>query len=95
VAVNVIPARLGADQVTLTFDTTAGRPFVPAQVQAALILPARNIGPLPVTLAATGPGQYRASAATFTFTGQWELKIVVRSDAFDETTVLAPVNIHQ
>jgi copper transport protein len=95
VDVAVTPARLGGNQVTMTFDTPAGRAFVPAQVQAALFLPARNIGPLPVALTPAGPGRYRASAATFTFTGQWQLRITVRSDDFDETTVVVPVSVHQ
>ena len=95
VDVAVTPARLGGNQLTMTFDTPAGRAFVPAQVQAALFLPARNLGPLPVTLTPAGPGRYRASAATFTFTGQWQLRITVRSDDFDETTVVVPVTVHQ
>jgi copper transport protein len=95
VDVIVTPARLGGNQVTMTFDTPAGRAFVPAQVQAALVLPARNLGPLPVALTPAGPGRYRASAATFTFTGQWQLLVTVRSDDFDETTVVVKVNVHQ
>jgi copper transport protein len=95
VDVAVTPARLGGNQLTMTFDTPAGRAFVPAQVQAALFLPARNVGPLPVTLIPAGPGRYRASAPTFTFTGQWQLRITVRSDDFDETTVIVSVNVHQ
>jgi len=95
VDVAVTPARLGGNKVTMTFDTLAGRAFMPAQVQAALFLPARNIGPFPVALTAAGPGRYQASAATFTFTGQWQLRITVRSDDFDETTVVVPVTVHQ
>lgn len=95
VDVAVTPARLGGNQLTMAFDTPAGRAFVPAQVQAALFLPARNLGPLPVTLTPAGPGRYQASAATFTFTGQWQLRITVRSDDFDETTVVVPVTVHQ
>jgi copper transport protein len=93
--VTVTPARLGSNQVTMTFGAPAGRAFLPAQVQAALFLPARDIGPLPVTLTPAGPGRYRASAATFTFTGQWQLRITIRSDDFDETTVMVPVTVHQ
>ena len=59
------------------------------------MLPARNIGPLPVALTPAGPGRYQASAATFTFTGQWQLRITVRSDDFDETTVVVSVTVHQ
>jgi copper transport protein len=98
--VSVTPARLGGNQATLTFETPSGQPMRPAQVSAALILPARNIGPLPVTLAgggpgSDGPGRYKASTITFTFTGNWQLLVTVRTDDFDETTVLVPVNVHQ
>jgi copper transport protein len=95
VAVTVTPARLGGNQVTLTLDTPAGRAYAPAQVQAALFLPARNVGPLPVTLSPAGRGRYQASAATFSFTGQWQLQITIRSDDFDETTVIVSVTVHQ
>jgi copper transport protein len=88
------PARLGPNTVQVYFTTAGGKKFVPAQVTAALRFPARNIGPLPVTLTSTAPGQYRADGATVTFTGQWTLQIVVRSDAFDETSVTFPLTIH-
>ena len=29
-----------------------------------------------------------------TFTGQWTLQVIVRSDAFDETSVTFPLKIH-
>jgi hypothetical protein len=32
--------------------------------------------------------------ASFGFTGRWQLRVTVRSDAFDETTVVVPVTIH-
>ena len=72
--------------------------FVPmcwaAQVTAALYFSAKGLGPLPVTLARTAPGQYRAQDATVTFTGQWTLQVVVRSDEFDETSVTFTLGIH-
>ena len=76
------------------FTKGSGGAFVPAQVQAALYFPGKDLGPLPVTLTATAPGQYRAQDAAFTFTGQWELQVTVRSDAFDETSVTFPVGVH-
>jgi copper transport protein len=63
-------------------------------VTAALYFPAQNLGPLPVTLTPAAPGQYRTEDATVTFTGQWTLQIIVRSDAFDETSVTFPMAIH-
>jgi copper transport protein len=88
------PARLGPNTVEVYFTTASGRAFRPAQVTAALYYPAKDIGPLPVTLTQTAAGQYRTQDATVTFTGQWTLQVIVRSDAFDETSVTFPLNIH-
>ena len=88
------PARLGPNTIEVYFTTASGRVFRPAQVTAALYYPAKSIGPLPVTLSAAAPGQYRTQDATVTFTGQWTLQVIVRSDAFDETSVIFPLKIH-
>jgi len=88
------PARLGPNTVQLYFTAPGGKAFVPAQVTAALYFPSKDLGPLPVTLTRTAPGQYRAQDATVTFTGSWTLQVIVRSDAFDETSVTFPVVIH-
>jgi copper transport protein len=88
------PARLGPNTVQLYFTAPGGKSLVPAQVTAALYFPAKGLGPLPVTLAETAPGQYRAQDATVTFTGQWTLQVIVRSDAFDETSVTFPLAVH-
>jgi copper transport protein len=88
------PAKLGPNTIEVYFTTADGRAYRPAQVTAALYYPARNIGPLPVTLTSTSPGQYRAQGATVTFSGQWKLQVIVRSDAFDETSVTFSLNIH-
>jgi hypothetical protein len=29
-----------------------------------------------------------------TFAGQWQLRITIRTDAFDETTVVVAVSVH-
>ncbi len=88
------PARLGPNAIEVSFTRADGEAFLPAQVTAALYFPARNLGPLPVTLIRTAPGQYRAVNATVTFTGRWTLQVIVRSDAFDETSVTFPLAIH-
>jgi copper transport protein len=94
VHVFVAPARLGPNTVEVYFSTSRGPAFVPAQVQVSLYFPARSLGPLPVALSRTAPGQYRTQRVIFTFTGQWQLAITIRSDAFDETTVYVPVAVH-
>jgi len=94
VHVDAAPARLGPNTIEVSFTKANGQAFAPAQVTAALYFPARKLGPLPVTLIRTAPGQYRALGATATFTGQWTLQVIVRSDAFDETSVTFPLGIH-
>jgi copper transport protein len=94
VHVLVEPARLGPNTIEVDFTRADGQAFLPAQVTAALYFPARNLGPLPVTLTRAAPGQYLAQGATVTFTGQWTLQVIVRSDAFDETSVTFPLGIH-
>jgi copper transport protein len=88
------PARLGPNTIEVYFTKADGRPFLPAQVTAALYFSAKGLGPLPVTLTRTAPGQYRAQDATVTFTGQWTLQVIVRSDEFDETSVTFTLGIH-
>lgn len=94
VHVSAAPARLGPNTIEVSFTKASGQAFAPAQVTAALYFPARKLGPLPVTLIRTAPGQYRALGATVTFTGQWTLQVIVRSDEFDETSVTFPLGIH-
>ena len=57
-------------------------------------LPERNLGPLPVQFTMEGPGTYLSAPVIVTITGQWSLRITIRSDAFDETTVTIPVSVH-
>jgi copper transport protein len=94
VSVTMTPAVLGPNQVRLSVTGRAGRPYRPAQIEAFLVLPARHLGPLPVSLTADGPGRYASRQVTVAFAGQWLLRITIRSDAFDETTVMVPVSVH-
>jgi copper transport protein len=94
ISADVTPARLGSNQVRVSITRTAGGPYRPQQIQAALSLPARGLGPLSVPLTPDGPGHYLGGPVTVTITGQWQLRITIRSDAFDETTVTVPVSVH-
>lgn len=93
VGVTLTPAVLGPNQVRVSVTGSAGRPYSPEQIEAALSLPARHLGPLPVPLSQDGPGRYASGPITVTITGQWQLHITIRSDAFDETTVVLPVAV--
>lgn len=93
VSVTVTPAVLGPNQLRVTVTGPNGRPYQPKQLQAALVLPARHLGPLPVTLNPAGRGLFVSGSFTMTITGQWQLQITVRSDAFDESTVVVLVPV--
>jgi copper transport protein len=94
IGLTVTPARLGSNQVRVSLTGSTGKPYRPQQIQAALSLPARHLGPLPVPLTPKGGGRYLGGPVTVTITGQWQLQITIRSDAFDETTVTVPVAVH-
>jgi copper transport protein len=94
VSVLVTPGRLGPNQFRLSVTNGQGQPYRPQEVDAVLALPERNLGPLPVKLTPDGPGSYLSAPTIVTITGQWQLRITIRSDAFDETTVTIPVSVH-
>jgi len=96
VSVTVTPARLGPNQLRLSVTNSKGQPYRPQEVDAVLALPARDLGPLPVKLtpSASQPGIYASAPVIVTLTGQWQVRITIRSDAFDETTVTIPVTMH-
>ena len=94
IGITVTPARLGPNQVRVSITGSAGTPYHPPQIQAVLSLPARHLGPLPVPLTPDGPGRYLGGPVGITMTGQWQLRITIRSDAFDEATVAVPVFVH-
>ena len=94
VGIVMTPARLGPNQLRLSVTNAEGQPYRPAQIEAVVALPQQNLGPLPVTLTAGQPGAYVSAPVILTITGQWQISITIRSDAFDETTVTIPVSVH-
>jgi copper transport protein len=94
VAITVTPARLGPNQLRVTVTNSNGQPYHPQEIDAVVVLPARDLGPLPVKLTASKPGTYVSAPVIVMLTGQWQVQITIRSDAFDETTVTLPVSVH-
>lgn len=87
------PARPGPNEIRVSITGRTGGPYRPQQIQAALSLPARHLGPLSILLAPDGPGRYLGAPVTVSIIGQWQLRITIRSDAFNETTVAVPVPV--
>jgi copper transport protein len=90
VSITVTPAALGPNQIKVSVTSSGGKPYRPQQIQVAVDMPARHLGPLAVPVKADGLGRYVSQAVALTFTGQWQVQITIRSDAFDETTVYLP-----
>jgi copper transport protein len=90
----VIPAGLGPNRFRILVTGSGGKPYHPQQLQAGLWLPARNLGPLVVRLTQGGPGRYLGGPTVVSTAGQWQLRVTIRSDAFDEVTVELPFSVH-
>lgn len=87
VQVWVDPAKPGNNQIVLNVRDAKGLNRDVPEVQAELRLPESNIGPLPVTLAKSGPGQFVANGVVVPVAGNWQLSVKVRSTDFDVTNV--------
>jgi nitrogen fixation protein FixH len=90
ISITVTPDIAGPNQFRLVVTGRNGKPYRPRQIQAGLVMPAKNIGPLAIRLARTGPGRYLGGPTVVSTSGQWQLRVTIRSDAFDETTVVLP-----
>jgi copper transport protein len=93
VHVVVTPATLGPQVVHLTVEDRQGKPYRPTEIGAALTLPRRSIGPLALHLHSQSEGKYSTMATPVRIAGAWTVSVTIRSGAFDETTVTAPVTI--
>ena len=70
-----------------------GKPVDEPELDVTLTLPAKSLGPLPVKLSKLDIGHWAASALQLPMAGSWQLSVSVRSDAIDETTVTATMNV--
>ncbi|MBV9315805.1 MAG: copper resistance protein CopC [Pseudonocardia sp.] len=91
--VAVSPARSGPNSINVTVYGPAGVVVDVPELKVELSLPARGLGPLPVTVARQDPGRYRGDSQ-IPFPGTWQLALTVRTSDIDETTVRLPVEIH-
>jgi copper transport protein len=87
VQVWVDPARTGNNQIVLNVRDRSGVNRNVPEVQAQLRLPEVDLGPLPVSLDKTGPGQFVADDVVVPVAGAWTLDLQVRTTEFDEVAV--------
>jgi copper transport protein len=75
--VSVIPARVGTNDLHLTFSPPGGTLDAVKDATARLVLPARDdLGPLPVDLVPAGPNHYIANGLQIPYEGDWTLEVV-------------------
>ncbi len=83
-SVAVYPLVPGTVNVGIQLTNRATVPVDPFQVTAQLDLPARGIGPLPVTLTHQSPGSWVADNVQVPLPGHWQLLVAVLTDPITE-----------
>lgn len=81
----LVPAKSGGYTVRLQLAGTGGEPADVPEVRLAFTLPARDLGPLQVTLRPDGAGRW-SGAARLALAGDWTVWMTVRSSDVDEAT---------
>jgi copper transport protein len=93
VSIEVDPARVGSNVLHAYVYDSSGKPVDEPELDVTLTLPSKSLGPLPVKVAKVDIGHWAASALQLPMAGSWQLSVSVRSDAIDETTVTATMNV--
>ncbi|MFL6126799.1 copper resistance CopC/CopD family protein [Actinophytocola sp.] len=87
VQVWVDPARTGDNQIVLNVRDDRGINRNVPEVRAQLELREAGIEPVPLSLARTAPGQFKAADVVVPVAGTWTLDLHVRTTEFDEVAV--------
>ena len=72
---------VGRRQLTVSVDDAAAPFRDPVEVQARLTLEAENLGPIPVSLQATGARTWSSDSVEFTSPGTWSLEVLLDDPA--------------
>ncbi|MFH0252211.1 hypothetical protein ACG5V6_28945 [Streptomyces chitinivorans] len=80
------PGRSGGNSLLVRTTTAGGEPLDAPEVRVAFTLPARDVGPLTVTLERTGEGRWSASGLQLPLPGTWEAAVTVRTSDIDQVT---------
>ncbi len=90
----VDPGVVGKNDINLFVRNPEGGASSKAkEVQVALSLPSRGIGPLKPDVVEVSPGHYEASASEFNLPGTWSVAVTVRTSDFDEAVAKFQVRV--
>lgn len=94
--VTVDPGRAGTpNAVDLLVTNATSAPVDVPEVRLAFTLPAKNLGPIQVTLRHTGTGHWTATGVQLPLAGTWQLSVTVRTSDIDEVTETRNVKVAQ
>jgi copper transport protein len=85
-SVDVDPARVGSNAIHVyLFDRRTGAQYAATkQLTVTATLPAKHLGPLPLTVSPTGPGHFTIDGAVLAAPGTWTLDLTARVSDFDQ-----------
>jgi copper transport protein len=90
--ITLTPGRPGPNALDVLVEGPDGTPRDVPEVDAALSLPHRGVGPLRIPVTRAGPGHYTGHPQV-PLPGDWQLDLTVRTSDFDETTVPIPAAV--
>jgi copper transport protein len=93
VTIDIDPARPGQNTLHAYVYDSTGKPVDVPELDLALTLKSKNLGPLTVKLDHLDIGHYGTSDLELPLAGQWTLAVTVRSDDIDEATVATPISV--
>ncbi|CAN5391545.1 copper resistance protein CopC [soil metagenome] len=70
-----------------------GGNVTPTQISATASLPAKQLGPIAISLQSAGPKIYTSSGVLLPSAGDWQIAVTVQTSEFDSTTALATVHL--
>ncbi|WP_042415664.1 copper resistance CopC/CopD family protein [Streptacidiphilus anmyonensis] len=93
VTIDIDPARPGQNTLHAYLYDSTGKPVDVPEIDIALSLKSKNLGPLAVKLDHLDIGHWGTADLELPLAGQWTLAVTVRSDDIDEATVTTPVTV--
>ncbi|SEK68883.1 copper resistance CopC/CopD family protein [Streptacidiphilus jiangxiensis] len=93
VTIDIDPARTGQNSLHAYLYDSTGKPVDVPEIDIALTLKSKNLGPLAVKLDHLDIGHYGAADLELPMPGEWTLAVTVRSDDIDEATVTAQIAV--
>nr|WP_245981631.1 copper resistance protein CopC [Streptomyces reniochalinae] len=94
-ALELDPGSRGRNTLHLHTTTPGGRPLDAPEVKVTFTLPAKDLGPLPVTLkpVAGKKGHWKAADVRLPMAGKWKLAVTVRTSDIDQVTTYKTATI--